>query len=133
LTLDQGNVHSIVPPAPSAPSTPQCASVGDGSHGADPGNLAQDPETLLGKMLRIDVETGNPATYTVPPTNPFVGIPGHREEIWALGLREPWRFWFDRLTGDIYIGDVGEDSWGRRRPASRSRSRWRRGPARPSL
>lgn len=83
-------------------------SVGDGSPGGDPGNLAQNPGSLLGKMLRIDVETGNPATYTIPPTNPFNNTPGYRGEIWALGFRNPWRYAFDRLTGDLYIGDVGQ-------------------------
>ena len=84
-------------------------SIGDGSNDGDPGNLAQDPGSLLGKMLRIDVETGDPVTYVVPPSNPFVGAPGYREEIWATGLRNPWRFSFDRATGDLYIGDVGQD------------------------
>lgn len=84
-------------------------SIGDGSHGGDPGNLAQGLGTLLGKILRIDVETGDPPTYTVPPTNPFVGTPGARPEIWARGLRNPWRMSFDRGTGDLFIGDVGED------------------------
>ncbi len=83
--------------------------MGDGGSGGDPENRAQNPAELLGKMLRIDVETGNPATYTVPATNPFVGSPAYRDEIWALGLRNPWRFAFDRLTSDMYIGDVGQN------------------------
>jgi hypothetical protein len=62
-------------------------------------------------MLRIDPETGSPATYTVPATNPFAQAPGYRPEIWALGLRNPWRFSFDRETGDLYLGDVGQGSW----------------------
>ena len=85
--------------------------MGDGGSGGDPENRAQNPAELLGKMLRIDVETGNPATYTVPATNPFLGTPAYRGEIWALGLRNPWRFGFDRLTGDLYIGDVGQNQY----------------------
>ena len=69
---------------------------------------AQDLSTLLGKILRIDVRG---AFYAVPPDNPFVGQAGIRPEIWAYGMRNPWRFSFDRLTGDLWIADVGEDSW----------------------
>jgi glucose/arabinose dehydrogenase len=82
--------------------------MGDGGGGGDPDNNAQNPTSLLGKLLRIDVETGSPLTYTVPPTNPFTQTVGYRPEIWALGLRNPWRFSFDRQTGDLYIGDVGQ-------------------------
>jgi glucose/arabinose dehydrogenase len=81
---------------------------GDGGSGGDPPNNAQTPSVVLGKMLRLDVETGNPLTYTVPPSNPYTQTAGYRPEIWALGLRNPWRFSFDRLTHDIYIGDVGQ-------------------------
>jgi len=81
--------------------------MGDGGSGGDPFKNAQNPGSLLGKMLRIDVETGA-APYGVPLTNPFVHSPGHQPEIWALGLRNPWRFSFDRQTGDLYIGDVGQ-------------------------
>jgi glucose/arabinose dehydrogenase len=83
--------------------------MGDGGSGGDPENRAQNPAELLGKMLRIDVETGSPITYTVPATNPFLGTPAYRGEIWALGLRNPWRFAFDRLTSNLYIGDVGQN------------------------
>jgi len=83
--------------------------MGDGGSGGDPENRAQNPAELLGKMLRIDVETSSPVTYTVPAANPFLGTPAYRGEIWALGLRNPWRFAFDRLTGDLYIGDVGQN------------------------
>ncbi len=69
----------------------------------------QDPLTLLGKILRVEVNGFNP--ITIPPDNPFVGDPDTLDEIWALGLRNPWRFSFDRLTGDLYIGDVGQGSW----------------------
>jgi glucose/arabinose dehydrogenase len=84
--------------------------MGDGGSGGDPLGNAQNPETLLGKMLRIDVE-GGAFPYAVPPGNPFVGRSGVLGEIWALGLRNPWRFSFDRGTGDLYIGDVGQGSF----------------------
>ena len=84
--------------------------MGDGGSGGDPGNRAQSPSTLLGKMLRIDVESGA-VPYAIPASNPFVALAGYRPEIWALGLRNPWRFSFDRLTGDLWIGDVGQGSW----------------------
>ncbi|HLB12220.1 MAG TPA: PQQ-dependent sugar dehydrogenase, partial [Dehalococcoidia bacterium] len=84
--------------------------MGDGGLGGDPGNRAQDPAQLLGKVLRIDVETGNPVTYTIPATNPFTQTLRYRGEIWALGLRNPWRISFDRVTGDVYVGDVGQSS-----------------------
>ena len=83
--------------------------MGDGGGGGDPNNNAQNPASLLGKLLRIDVETGSPLTYTVPATNPFTQTVSYRPEIWALGLRNPWRFSFDRQTGDLYIGDVGQN------------------------
>ena len=83
--------------------------IGDGGSGGDPQNNGQNLGTLLGKILRIDVDSGLP--FTVPPDNPFVGIGGARDEIWSFGLRNPWRFSFDRLTGDMFIGDVGQNSW----------------------
>ncbi|MCB0155313.1 MAG: PQQ-dependent sugar dehydrogenase [Anaerolineae bacterium] len=82
-------------------------STGDGGGGGDPDENGQDLSTLLGKILRLDVETGNPPTYTIPATNPFTQTPG-LDEIWAYGLRNPWRTAFDRQTGDLYIGDVGQ-------------------------
>ena len=82
--------------------------LGDGGSGGDPGDRAQCLDEILGKMLRIDVSD---LPYSIPPDNPFVGVAGAREEIWALGLRNPWRFSFDRLTGDMYIGDVGQNVW----------------------
>ncbi len=85
--------------------------MGDGGSGGDPQKLAQNPAELLGKLLRIDVETGQPLTYTIPATNPFTQAAGYRGEIWALGLRNPWRFAFDRANGDVYIGDVGQNLW----------------------
>lgn len=82
--------------------------MGDGGSGGDPLGAGQDLTTLLGKMLRIDVD--GPAPYGIPPDNPFVSNPGGRDEIWALGLRNPWRFSFDSLTGDLFIGDVGQSA-----------------------
>ena len=81
--------------------------MGDGGSGGDPQNNGQSPGTLLGKLLRIDVESGA-QPYRVPPDNPFLLSAGYLPEIWALGLRNPWRFSFDRGTGDLYIGDVGQ-------------------------
>jgi len=83
--------------------------LGDGGSAGDPGNRAQDLSTLLGKILRIDVDGAS--RYAIPPSNPFVNRAGARGEIWAFGLRNPWRFSFDRTTGDLRIADVGQDSW----------------------
>jgi len=80
---------------------------GDGGSAGDPRGNGQDPSTLLGSMLRIDVSTGS--GYAVPDDNPFVGDPDARDEIWAIGLRNPWRFAFDRATGDLYVADVGQN------------------------
>jgi glucose/arabinose dehydrogenase len=82
---------------------------GDGGSGGDPLDNGQSTATLLGKILRIDVESET-APYAIPLGNPFSGREGFREEIWAFGLRNPWRFSFDRLTGDLYIADVGQDA-----------------------
>lgn len=82
--------------------------MGDGGSGGDPGNRAQNINELLGKMLRIDVNSGTP--YGIPPTNPYVGIAG-ADEIWAIGLRNPWKFSFDRQTGDLWIADVGQNQY----------------------
>jgi glucose/arabinose dehydrogenase len=83
--------------------------LGDGGSGGDPDNRAQNLSQLLGKMLRIDVDGAAP--YAIPPSNPFVGRPGVRAEIWASGLRNPWRFSFDRNFGDLWIADVGQGEW----------------------
>ncbi|MEM1448156.1 MAG: PQQ-dependent sugar dehydrogenase [Planctomycetota bacterium] len=79
--------------------------MGDGGSGNDPNRRSQDPQQLLGKMLRYDVDLPSPF---VPADNPFVGNGAVRDEIWHLGLRNPWRFAFDRVTGDMWIGDVGQ-------------------------
>jgi len=86
--------------------------MGDGGSGGDPENRAQDPTKLLGKILRIDVDrTGDGAPYAIPSDNPYADGAGGRPEIWALGVRNPWRFSFDRAAGDLWIGDVGQGAW----------------------
>ena len=82
--------------------------VGDGSPGGDPANAAQSLGVLSGKLLRLDPTPTASKGYTVPATNPFVNRKGARPEIWAYGLRNPWRFSFDRATRDLWIGDVGQ-------------------------
>jgi glucose/arabinose dehydrogenase len=82
--------------------------MGDGGSAGDPGNRAQDLSSLLGKMLRIDINgTTGTRHYRIPSSNPYVGRAG-RNEIWARGLRNPWKFSFDRSTGTLWIGDVGQ-------------------------
>ncbi len=83
--------------------------MGDGGSGGDPLNNGQRLDTLMGKLLRIDVDGGMP--YRVPPDNPFVGRAGARPEIWAYGLRNPWRFAFDRGSGRLFLADVGQNRW----------------------
>ena len=83
--------------------------LGDGGSAGDPGNRGQRLNDLLGSILRIDVAGGAP--YAVPAGNPFTETTGVRPEIWSYGLRNPWRFSFDRATGDLYVGDVGQESW----------------------
>ncbi len=82
--------------------------LGDGGSQGDPNNRAQNPEDLLGKILRIDVDRGNP--YGIPKDNPFAQQ-GGRPEIYALGLRNPWRFSFDNQTGKLWVADVGQSKW----------------------
>ncbi len=82
--------------------------LGDGGSGGDPQNHAQNKNDYLGKLLRIDVSKGNP--YTVPATNPFAHDTNAKPEVWAYGLRNPWRISFDRATGDLYIADVGQNA-----------------------
>lgn len=81
--------------------------LGDGGGGGDPLDTGQDRTDLLGSMLRIDIDAASP--YAIPPTNPYAGSLTFREELWNWGLRNPWRFSFDRQTGDLYIGDVGQN------------------------
>ena len=85
--------------------------MGDGGSGGDPEGRGQRLDTLLGKLLRIDPDPAGDAPYSVPADNPFVGRDGARPEIWATGLRNPWRFSFDRMNGDVWIGDVGQGKW----------------------
>src|SRR5262249_26769483 len=82
--------------------------VGDGGSEGDPHNYGQNTNVLLGKLLRIAPRPGG--GYAIPPGNPYAPGSGRRPEIWAYGLRNPWRFSFDRLTGDLVIGDVGQDT-----------------------
>ncbi|MGW0649378.1 PQQ-dependent sugar dehydrogenase [Streptomyces umbrinus] len=83
--------------------------LGDGGSGGDPHGNGQNLDTLLGKMLRIDPQGGKP--YAIPRDNPFVDDPNAKDEIWAYGLRNPWRFSFDARTGDLLIADVGQNDW----------------------
>jgi glucose/arabinose dehydrogenase len=86
-------------------------SIGDGGSGGDPQNNGQKKNTLLGKISRIDINSSSVAgNYTVPADNPFVNDPAYRPEIWSLGWRNVWRFSFDRLTGDMWLGDVGQNA-----------------------
>ena len=86
--------------------------VGDGGLGGDPFGNGQNTATLLGSILRIDVAAASEdEPYRIPPENPLVGVAGARPEIWAYGLRNPWRFSFDPQTGLMWVGDVGQNSW----------------------
>ena len=83
--------------------------VGDGGSGGDPQNNAQNPASLLGKILRINVNTTSP--YTIPASNPFIDSANYKKEIWTLGVRNPWRFSFDAVSNALLIADVGQDAW----------------------
>jgi glucose/arabinose dehydrogenase len=85
--------------------------LGDGGSGGDPFNNAQNLSTWLGKILRINPNPNPFLPYSSPADNPFVNQPGKRSEIWMYGLRNPWRFSFDKLTGDVWIGDVGQNAY----------------------
>ena len=84
--------------------------MGDGGSGGDPMRNGQNLGALLGKLLRIDVES-DPGRVRIPPDNPFVNRAGARPEIWAIGMRNPWRFTFDRANGDLWIADVGQETY----------------------
>jgi glucose/arabinose dehydrogenase len=98
--------------------------MGDGGAAGDPQGNAQNKGTLLGKLLRINVNGDQP--YASPADNPFVSEPGARPEIWSYGLRNPWRFSFDRATGDLYIADVGQNryEWVHFQPAGQGGQNW---------
>lgn len=98
---------------PESPNAHLYIGLGDGGSGGDPGNRAQTLSNPLGSILRIDVDTApDPGLeYHIPLDNPFVGTAGASEEIWAYGVRNPWRFSFDRGTGALIAGDVGQDTW----------------------
>lgn len=83
--------------------------MGDGGSQGDPQNNGQNPQTMLGALLRLDVDGGTP--YAVPADNPFNATSGQAQEVWSIGLRNPWRFSFDRATGDLYVADVGQSNW----------------------
>jgi glucose/arabinose dehydrogenase len=85
--------------------------LGDGGSGGDPQGNGQSLSTPLGKMLRIDPQLSGAAPFRIPSDSPFVGRGDARPAIWAYGLRNPWRYSFDRLTGDLWIGDVGQSEW----------------------
>ena len=86
--------------------------LGDGGSAGDPRGNAQNGHVLLGKLLRIDINSqADDKPYAIPPDNPYVNNAAFEPEIWAYGLRNPWRFSFDRMTGDLYIGDVGQDQY----------------------
>jgi glucose/arabinose dehydrogenase len=85
------------------------AGLGDGGGGGDPDHNGQNPKTLLGKLLRLDVNSGDP--YSIPTDNPFATNGRGRPEVWAYGFRNPWRFSFDSATGDLYIADVGQNAY----------------------
>src|SRR5207244_2266717 len=86
-------------------------SLGDGGGGGDPQGNSQNTKALLGKILRLDVDHGTgDAAYAIPPGNPFA-TGGGAPEVWLYGLRNPWRMSFDRATGDLWIGDVGQSSF----------------------
>ncbi len=85
--------------------------LGDGGFAGDPCDHGQRRDELLGSILRLNVGVSDVADYSVPPDNPYVGNDLAKPEIWAYGLRNPWRFSFDRVTGDLYIGDVGQGRW----------------------
>ena len=113
LTIDQPAANHNGGQLAFGPDGDLYVSTGDGGGGGDPNENGQDLGALLGKILRLDVDATPDAglAYAVPPDNPFVGVAGARGEIWAYGLRNPWRFSFDRQRGDLWIADVGQNLW----------------------
>jgi hypothetical protein len=109
LTFDQPTIKHNAGCLQFGPDGYLYISSGDGGELNDPQNNGQKTNTYLGKMLRIDVDNGNP--YSIPSDNPFDQMFGYHPEIWATGLRNPWRFSFDRMTGDLWISDVGQEEW----------------------
>jgi glucose/arabinose dehydrogenase len=107
LTLDQPDTNHNGGHLEFGPDGMLYIGLGDGGGGGDPDENAQDLTTLLGSILRIDVDT---FPYSIPPDNPFVGT-GNEEEIWLYGLRNPWKFHFDPTSGEFFMGDVGQGSW----------------------
>ena len=85
--------------------------MGDGGDSGDPKRNGLNRGRLLGKLLRIDPTPSHDQPYTIPADNPFVGVKNSKPEIWSVGLRNPWRFSFDRATNDLWIADVGQDAW----------------------
>ncbi len=85
--------------------------LGDGGAGGDPQNRAQNLDEPLGKMLRLNPKASGAEEYTVPTSNPYASSSGTKALVWAYGLRNPWRWSFDRVTKDLWIGDVGQDAW----------------------
>ncbi len=112
LTVDQPFANHNAGQLAFGPDGYLYVALGDGGSGGDPNENGQDPGTLLGTILRLDVDgTDPPLAYAIPPDNPFVGVSGARGEVWDYGLRNPFRFSFDRMTGDLWIADVGQNLW----------------------
>ncbi len=119
LGTSETPVWSVVQPGPNTnhrggdikfgPDGMLYIALGDAGGGGDPSNYAQNRMMPFGKILRIDVDGGSP--YAIPADNPFVGVSGTLPEIWAIGLRNPWRFSIDEVSGDVWIGDVGQDEY----------------------
>jgi glucose/arabinose dehydrogenase len=113
LTVDQPFANHNAGQLAFGPDGYLYVALGDGGSGGDPNENGQDPGTLLATILRLDVDsTPDPGlAYAIPAGNPFVGVSGARSEVWDYGLRNPFRFSFDRQTGDLWIADVGQGSW----------------------
>ncbi len=110
LTLDQPYANHNGGQLAFGPDGYLYLGLGDGGRGGDPLGSGQDLSTLLGSILRLDVDADGPGTVAVPADNPFVATPDARPEIWAYGLRNPWRFSFDARNGDLWIADVGQSA-----------------------